>query len=71
MIEWEYINHSIQIIGWGVEEGTNIKFWICRNSYGIHFGEEFGHFRVRRGSNDFGIESNPTTYVPEVLISQW
>ena len=31
-IEWQYINHSILIIGWGEENG--VKFWLCRNSYG-------------------------------------
>ena len=55
-IMWEYINHSIMIVGWGEDEkGT--KFWLCRNSYGTWFGEDHGHFRIRRGQNDFGLES--------------
>jgi hypothetical protein len=33
-IEWEFVNHSILIIGWGYDEITATKFWICRNSYG-------------------------------------
>eukprot|EP00347_Sterkiella_histriomuscorum_P015978 403354969 len=64
-IEWQYINHSILIIGWG--ETNGVKFWICRNSYGPHWGEE-GHFRVRRGLNDFGIESEPSSYIPKLLV---
>ena len=63
-VEWQYINHSILIIGWGEENG--VKFWICRNSYGTHYGEQGGHFRVRRGANDFGIESEPSAYIPKI-----
>lgn len=36
-IEWQFVNHSILVIGWGEEDG--VKFWICRNSYGENFGE--------------------------------
>ena len=37
---WEYVNHSVAIIGWGVDMAQGgMKFWICRNSYGTDFGE--------------------------------
>ena len=36
---WEYVNHSVAIIGWGVDRKSGMKFWICRNSYGSQFGE--------------------------------
>jgi len=63
-IEWQYINHSILIVGWGEEHG--VKYWICRNSYGPNWGES-GHFRVRKGLNDYGLESEPSYYVPKLL----
>lgn len=63
---WEYLNHSVMILGWGEENG--VKFWICRNSYGTHFGEEGGHFRVRRGQNDFGLETEASAFIPKLLI---
>lgn len=61
-IEWEYINHSIVIVGWGTCPDTGVKFWICRNSYGPWFGEDGGHFRVKRGVNALGIESHASAY---------
>jgi len=63
-IEWEFLNHSIAIVGWGEENG--VKFWICKNSYGPDWGEG-GYFRVRRGQNDFGIESQPSTFDPSLV----
>lgn len=66
-IQWQYINHSILVVGWGEEDG--VKFWICRNSYGPSWGEK-GHFRVRRGLNDFGIESEPSFYNPVLLETE-
>lgn len=65
---WEFINHSIVVVGWGKDEKTGVKFWICRNSYGTSFGEDGGHFRVRRGRNDLGIESQPSAYIPRFLL---
>ncbi len=48
-------NHSTIIIGWGVDE-NGTKYWLCRNSYGPDWGEK-GHYKVRRGLDDFAIES--------------
>jgi cathepsin C len=53
-IDWEKVEHSILIIGWGVEDG--VKYWICMNSWGSHFGEK-GFFKVLRGVNEINIET--------------
>lgn len=38
-LAWQNLNHSVQVIGWGVDERTNGKYWIVRNSYGGNWGE--------------------------------
>jgi len=60
-IAWMNLNHSVVIIGWGLDEKTGTKFWKVRNSYGEKWGMK-GDFLVRRGENDFGIESETTAY---------
>ena len=60
-IAWMNLNHSVVIIGWGFDDLTKTKYWIVRNSYGSGWGKG-GNFYVRRGQNDFGIESESTGY---------
>lgn len=48
-------DHAISIVGYGAENG--VKFWIGRNSWGTFWGEQ-DYFRLARGVNNLGIESN-------------
>lgn len=61
-LEWQNLNHSVTIIGWGTDEQTKQKYWIVRNSYGSKWGDG-GEFMVQRGTDDFGIESETTGYM--------
>ena len=54
-ISWMDMNHSVVIIGWGVDKSSDTKYWIVRNSYGQKWGMD-GDFFVKRGNNDFGME---------------
>lgn len=60
-IAWVNLNHSVVIYGWGVDQETGTKYWRVRNSYGDEWGVA-GNFFVRRGQNDFGIETGTTAF---------
>uniref|UniRef100_A0A0K0CX24 Pept_C1 domain-containing protein n=1 Tax=Angiostrongylus cantonensis TaxID=6313 RepID=A0A0K0CX24_ANGCA len=45
--------HAVKILGWGVENGT--EYWTVANSWNTDWGEN-GFFRIRRGTNECGIE---------------
>ena len=56
------IVHDISVVGYGEEDGQ--KFWLVRNSWGTHWGEE-GFFRVCRGTNNIAIESDCAWATPK------
>lgn len=37
-------SHSVVIVGWGVTE-TKVPYWVCRNSWGSHWGQN-GYFKI-------------------------
>jgi len=51
-------DHAVSVIGWGVENG--IKYWLCKNSWNARWGDG-GFFKIRRGTNECGIEGNVMT----------
>lgn len=66
------LDHSIILIGWGVEkdkDGKEVPYWIARNSWGDRWGMN-GDFHVRRGNDDFGIESEPLAISVELAEPQ-
>ena len=65
-LQWERLTHSTLLIGWGYDDDLKTKFWLVRNSYGHNWGEQ-GNFRVRRGMNDYGCESELAAITPLLL----
>jgi cathepsin B len=47
--------HAVSLVGWGEEAGT--PYWIIQNSWGTNWGMR-GFAKIRRGTNEAGIESN-------------
>lgn len=45
--------HAVKMIGWGEDNGE--AYWLIANSWDTTWGED-GFFRIRRGTNECGIE---------------
>ena len=41
MGQWMFTNHAVVCVGWGesVHQGSTIKYWILKNSWGEEWGE--------------------------------
>ena len=62
----QQLDHTIFLVGWGFDKQKNLPYWIVRNSYGDTWGMR-GDFHVRRGKDDFGIESELSGYHLELM----
>jgi C1A family cysteine protease len=60
------LDHTIFLVGWTVDEKTKMPVWIVRNSYGDAWGMK-GDFLVRRGQDDWGLESELSSYIVELM----
>ena len=57
--------HAVEIVGWGVYEGT--PFWWIKNSWGPEYGLN-GYFRFLRGNDLCGIETNALSMLPNLFF---
>ena len=55
--------HVVSIVGWGIDEETELKYWIVRNSWGTYWGLN-DWFLIERGSNAVLIEQHCYYGVP-------
>jgi cathepsin C len=64
---WEYTNHAVVVIGWGVEYVNDdpVKFWILKNSWGNTWGEK-GYFKLQKGSDMASIEAQGVFITPDL-----
>ena len=53
--------HAVKIVGWGTE--NNVPYWLVANSWNYDWGEK-GYFKILRGSNECGIESQVNSGLP-------
>jgi len=55
--EYNYTTHVVSLVGFGVDDKTQMPYWIVRNSFGTQWGEN-GWFRIERNANTLLIESH-------------
>jgi len=55
--------HCIELIGWGIDHATGMKYWTWKNSWGTNFANG-GFARFVRGVDLAGIESDVWTGCP-------
>ena len=55
--------HAIKIVGWGVE--NEMAYWLVANSWKEDWGEK-GFFKIKRGSNECGIEGQILAGLPKL-----
>jgi len=60
---FELTNHAVLLVGYGVDTPSGEKFWIVKNSWSTSWGEN-GFFRIRRGTDECGIESTSLESFP-------
>ncbi|XP_036405895.1 cathepsin B-like [Megalops cyprinoides] len=53
--------HAIKILGWGEENGT--PYWLAANSWNTDWGDN-GYFKILRGEDHCGIESEIVAGIP-------
>jgi len=66
---WELLpegGHAVKIVGWGTENGTD--YWLVANSWNTSWGDE-GFFKIKRGSNQCGIETMGPPYAGMPAVS--
>ncbi|XP_075215314.1 cathepsin B-like cysteine proteinase 4 [Lycorma delicatula] len=59
--------HSVKVIGWGVEE--QVPYWLAVNSWNNDWGD-YGTFKILRGKNECGFESQLYAGLPEITEAE-
>jgi len=55
--------HAVKLLGWGKAGRIRMEYWLAANSWSPAWGMD-GFFKIRRGTNECGIESTPAAGLP-------
>lgn len=47
-------DHSVTMVGWGVDSDSGIEYWIVKNSWGTGWGDN-GYIRIATSPSGVGI----------------
>ena len=64
--EWQKVDHSVLLVGWGEDSELKEKYWMLQNTWGPAWGEK-GYFKMRRGVDELGIESICESGIPIIF----
>jgi hypothetical protein len=64
--EWQKVDHSVLLIGWGQDHLTGEKYWVLQNTWGPNWGED-GFFRIKRGTDELSVESICEAATPLII----
>ena len=67
--EWQKVDHSVLLVGWGEDVNLKEKYWILQNTWGPKWDEN-GYFKIKRGVDELGIESICESGTPYIIDNQ-
>ncbi|KAG5055987.1 hypothetical protein JHK85_008497 [Glycine max] len=59
---YELGGHAVKLIGWGTTDDGE-DYWLLANQWNREWGDD-GYFKIRRGTNECGIEEDVTAGLP-------
>ena len=55
--------HAVKLVGWGTDAASGVPYWTIANSWTADWGDD-GFFKIRRGTNECGIEATSAAGLP-------
>jgi len=53
------LDHSVLLVGYGHDATSGMDYWLVKNSWSTHWGDQ-GYVKMARQNNNCGVETSPT-----------